>query len=123
LRRLGHDAPFRDITSLLGCGRVWFYFVSGVAAVLNQSGYTLQVTDRTTAAMQLAAHFTQEAMKHSASDDPRERLAEQLGYFDLAFRSIMGTTARAMIKTGATPPEEDDGADRLGVRAFAFERP
>ena len=59
--------------------------------------------------MQLAAHFTAEAMQSSNTDDPRVRLAEQLGYFDLAFRSIMGSTARGIIKAGApqasTEPE------------------
>lgn len=67
----------------------------------EEPGYVLRISDRTTAAMQLAAHFTAEAMKVSKTDDPRARLAEQLGYFDLSFRSIMGSTARAMIKAGA----------------------
>ncbi len=63
-------------------------------------GYALHVTERTTAAMQLAAHFTEQAMAHSTATDPRERLAEQLSYFDLAFRSVMGSTARGVIKAG-----------------------
>jgi len=63
-------------------------------------GYALHVSERTTAAMQLAAYFTEQAMAHSASVDPRERLAEQLSYFDLAFRSVMGSTARGVINAG-----------------------
>lgn len=50
--------------------------------------------------MQLAAHFAVESMKLSTTQDPRARLAEQLGYFDLAFRSIMGSTARGIINAG-----------------------
>lgn len=75
-------------------------------------GYVLRVSDRTAAAMQLAAHFTAEAMKNSSAEDPRVRLAEQLGYFDLAFRSIMGSTARGIIKAGAAPssPTEPESA-------------
>jgi hypothetical protein len=69
----------------------------------------LSVSDRTAAAMQLAAYFTAEAMRASQTDDPRARLAEQLGFFDLAFRSIMGSTARGMIKGGAQP----NGSDTL----------
>lgn len=42
-------------------------------------------------------------MAHSTSVDPRERLAEQLSYFDLAFRSVMGSTARGIIKAGTDP--------------------
>lgn len=75
----------------------------------EEPGYVLRISDRTTAAMQLAAHFTAEAMKASRADDPRVRLAEQLGYFDLAFRSIMGSTARAMIRQGTD--------QELGARA------
>jgi len=65
-------------------------------------GYTLHVTDRTTAAMQLAAHYTAETMRFSTTDEPRSRLAEQLSYFDLAFRSIMSSTARTMVRAGST---------------------
>jgi hypothetical protein len=79
----------------------------------EESGYVLRVSDRTAAAMQLAAHFTAEAMKVSKTDDPRARLAEQLGYFDMAFRSLMGSTARAMIKNGGAPGTDPD----LGSRA------
>lgn len=57
--------------------------------------------------MQLAAHFTAEAMKLSTAEDPRSRLAEQLSFFDLAFRSILGSTARGMIKIGALPAETE----------------
>ena len=64
-----------------------------------EPGYSLTVSDRTIAAMQLAAHFTAESMNRSGATDPRERLAEQLSYFDLAFRAIMGSTARGMIKS------------------------
>ena len=64
-----------------------------------EQGYALKVSDRTIAAMQLAAHFTAESMCRSMTTDPRERLAEQLSYFDLAFRAIMGSTARGMIKS------------------------
>jgi hypothetical protein len=71
----------------------------------------LHVGDRTSAAMQLAAHFTAESMRLSTSDDPRTRLAEQLSYFDLAFRSIMSSTARAMIRNG-TQPISGDGEHR-----------
>jgi hypothetical protein len=60
--------------------------------------------------MQLAAYFTSEAMKQSRSDDPRALLAEQLGYFDLAFRSIMGSTARGSIKSSAPFAEDGDSA-------------
>lgn len=88
----------------------------GVATVSNEEpGYLLHVSDRTAAAMQLAAHFTAEAMKSSRSDDPRARLAEQLGYFDLAFRSIMGSTARGIIKSGATASEEVENGSRPRV--------
>ncbi len=80
----------------------------------DDPGYVLKVSDRTTAAMQLAAHFAAEAMRNSIVDDPRARLAEQLSYFDLAFRSIMGSTARTMIKSGAI----NNGSDALDpVRA------
>ena len=62
--------------------------------------------------MQLAAHFTAQAMAGSPTGDPRARLAEQLSYFDLAFRAIMGSTARGMIKNGLPV---DPGSDRLHV--------
>jgi hypothetical protein len=75
-------------------------------------GYVLRVSDRTAAAMQLAAHFTAEAMKVSPTDDARARLAEQLGFFDLAFRSIMGSTARAMIKSGPLPGTDQELGSR-----------
>lgn len=75
----------------------------GQAPIPEDAGYVLRVSDRTAAAMQLAAHFTAEAMKASAAEDPRVRLAEQLGFFDLAFRSIMGSTARGIIKAGSPP--------------------
>jgi hypothetical protein len=77
-------------------------------------GVVLRVSDRTAAAMQLAAYFTSEAMKQSRSDDPRALLAEQLGYFDLAFRSIMGSTARGAIKSSAPFAEDGEGS---GARA------
>ncbi len=67
---------------------------------MNEPGYILHSSDRTSAAMQLAAHFTAEAMLSSTANDARSRLAEQLGYFDLAFRAIMGSTARGAIKSG-----------------------
>ncbi len=76
-------------------------------------GYVLHVHDRTAAAMQLAAHFTAEAMRFSKSEDPRSRLAEQLGYFDLAFRSLMGSTARGIIKSGGATGTDAE----LGSRA------
>jgi hypothetical protein len=79
----------------------------------DEPGYVLRISDRTAAAMQLAAHFTSEAMNVSQTDDPRARLAEQLGFFDLAFRSIMGSTARAMIKSGSASGTDPD----LGSRA------
>jgi hypothetical protein len=72
-------------------------------------GYVLHVSDRTAAAMQLAAHFTAQSMALSATVDPRARLAEQLSYFDLAFRAIMSSTARTMIKTPA--PNSDGEVD------------
>lgn len=80
-------------------------------------GYVLHVSDRTAAAMQLAAHFTAEAMRASPSTDPRARLAEQLGFFDLAFRSIMGSTARGVIKAtpSATEEMENGVRGRIGV--------
>lgn len=79
----------------------------------GEPGYVLQVSDRTTAAMQLAAHFTAESMRTSQSEDPRARLAEQLSYFDLAFRSIMSSTARTMIKSsGLTAEPEGDSRSR-----------
>ena len=53
----------------------------------REPGYVLHVSDRTAAAMQLAAHFTAQSMVLSATVDPRARLAEQLSYFDLAFRA------------------------------------
>jgi len=78
--------------------------------VPREPGYVLQVSDRTTAAMQLAAHFTAQSMVLSSTQDPRARLAEQLSYFDLAFRAIMSSTARTLIKTPAPGTEtEVDG--------------
>ena len=74
----------------------------------DEPGYVLKVTDRTVAAMQLAAHFATEAMAESSSADPRARLAERLSYFDLAFRSIMGSTARALMKNGAAVESDPD---------------
>ncbi len=74
----------------------------------DDPGYVLHVGDRTVAAMQLAAHFTAQAMANLPGGDPRARLVEQLSYFDLAFRSIMGSTARGLIKNG--PPVEADPA-------------
>jgi hypothetical protein len=62
--------------------------------------------------MQLAAHFASEAVAGLPVGDPRARLAEQLSYFDLAFRSIMGSTARGLIKNG--PPAEVD-SERIRV--------
>lgn len=76
----------------------------------DDPGYVLHVNDRTSAAMQLAAHFTAEAMKHSKTVEARARLAEQLGYFDLAFRSIMGSTARGIIKNGVPAAGDPDAA-------------
>lgn len=76
-------------------------------SVATEPGFILHVSDRTTAAMQLAAYFTSESMLLSTSDDPRARLAEQLSYFDLAFRSIMSSTARTMIKNPAQAGEPD----------------
>jgi hypothetical protein len=88
---------------------------TGAWTVSDEPGYVLHVGDRTVAAMQLAAHFTAEAMTGSpVVGDPRARLAEQLSYFDLAFRSIMGSTARALIKNGA-PVEADPDRLRLSV--------
>jgi hypothetical protein len=81
----------------------------------EEPGYLLHVSDRTAAAMQLAAHFTAEAMKASRNDDPRARLAEQLGYFDLAFRSIMGSTARGIIKSGPSASDEVENGIRARV--------
>jgi hypothetical protein len=82
----------------------------------EEPGYVLHVSDRTAAAMQIAAHFTAEAMRASASTDPRARLAEQLGFFDLAFRSIMGSTARGMIKSSSGAEEHGNGArTRVGT--------
>lgn len=78
-------------------------------------GYVLHISDRTAAAMQLAAHFTAEAMKSSRAEDPRARLAEQLGFFDLAFRSIMGSTARGMIKSGGTTGSEAETGARTRI--------
>jgi|SRR4051794_22842429 hypothetical protein len=69
-------------------------------SISAETGYVLHVGDRTTAAMQLAAHYTAESMRHSSTADPRQRLAEQLSYFDLAFRSIMSSTARTMVRNG-----------------------
>lgn len=84
----------------------------------GEPGYVLQVSDRVAAAMQLAAHFTAEAMSVSRTEEPKARLAEQLAYFDHAFRAIMGSTARAMIKSGTTTGTDPD----LGSRArFALD--
>ncbi|MFL5759034.1 MAG: hypothetical protein ACJ789_04805 [Thermomicrobiales bacterium] len=86
--------------------------------VPGDPGFVLHVSDRTAAAMQLAAHFTSEAMRNSRSEDPRALLAEQLGYFDLAFRTIMGSTARGAIKASAPFGEDGDGVGarlRLGA--------
>jgi hypothetical protein len=83
-------------------------------------GFVLRVSDRTAAAMQLAAYFTSEAMKLSHSEDPRALLAEQLGYFDLAFRTIMGSTARGAIKS--TPPISEDGDGSPARARMATER-
>lgn len=81
----------------------------------ESGGYALRVNDRTTAAMQLAAYFTEQAMLHSTAQDPRERLAESLSYFDLAFRSVMGSTARGMIKAGTDAlPGARIGSGELG---------
>ena len=80
-------------------------------SVPSEPGYVLRVSDRTTAAMQLASHFTAQSMALSSTQDPRARLAEQLSYFDLAFRSIMSSTARTMIKS-PTPVAEQDGDNR-----------
>ncbi len=77
----------------------------------SEFGYSLKVSDRTIAAMQLAAHFTSESMALSSTTDPRERLAEQLTYFDLAFRAILGSTARGMIKATG-PIAEGEAAHR-----------
>jgi hypothetical protein len=63
--------------------------------------------------MQLAAYFTREAVQHSTATDPRARLAEQLGLFDLAFRSIMGSTARGIINAG--PPAAAENSSRSRV--------
>jgi hypothetical protein len=69
--------------------------------------------------MQLAAHFTAESMRLSIADDPRTRLAEQLSYFDLAFRSIMSSTARALIRNGAQPANADaDARSRPATSEF-----
>jgi hypothetical protein len=89
------------------------------AALPCEPGYALHVSDRTTAAMQLAAHFTSQSMLLSATDDPRARLAEQLSYFDLAFRSIMSSTARTMIKTPVQTGDADgDGRARPHTGEF-----
>ncbi len=82
--------------------------------VRAEAGYVLHVGDRTTAAMQLAAHYTAESMRFSTTDDPRQRLAEQLSYFDLAFRSIMSSTARTMVRNGnGSGSNELNGDGRL----------
>ena len=84
-----------------------------------EPGYVLRVSDRTTAAMQLAAHYTAESMRLSSTEDPRARLAEQLSYFDLAFRSIMSSTARTMIKAGTGSGElNPDGRARPITNEF-----
>lgn len=79
----------------------------------TDNGLVLHVGDRTSAAMQLAAYFTMESMRLSLADDPRARLAEQLSYFDLAFRSIMSSTARTMIKASTNELESDGRARPL----------
>lgn len=84
----------------------------------REPGYMLRVSDRTTAAMQLAAYFTEQSMRLSSSDDPRARLAEQLSYFDLAFRSIMSSTARTIIKNSASADGESDGRGRAVTNEF-----
>jgi hypothetical protein len=85
----------------------------------SEPGYILRVSDRTTAAMQLAAYFTEQSMQLSTSDDPRARLAEQLSYFDLAFRSIMSSTARTIIKNSAAVADSDgDGRGRSVTSEF-----
>ncbi len=71
------------------------------------TGFVLHVSDRTTAAMQLATYFTAESMRFSGTEDPRARLAEQLSYFDLAFRTIMSSTARTMIKASTSELDQD----------------
>lgn len=78
-----------------------------------ENGLVLHVSDRTTAAMQLAAYFTTESMRLSLADDPRARLAEQLSYFDLAFRSIMSSTARTMIKASTNDLDTEGRARPL----------
>jgi hypothetical protein len=83
-------------------------------------GYVLHVGDRTTAAMQLAAHYTAESMRLSTADEPRQRLAEQLSYFDLAFRSIMSSTARTMVRNGNSPGSNELNADGR-IRAITGE--
>lgn len=74
----------------------------------DEPGYVLKIGDRTVAAMQLAAHFATEAMERSTAEDPRARLAERLSYFDLAFRSIMGSTARSLMKNAAVLDNDPD---------------
>jgi len=81
------------------------------ASVKSEVGYVLHVGDRTTAAMQLAAHYTSDSMRHSTTEDPRQRLAEQLSYFDLAFRSIMSSTARAIVRNGNGAGSNELNAD------------
>lgn len=73
----------------------------------SDSGFVLHVSDRTTAAMQLATYFTAESVRFSTTSDPRERLAEQLSYFDLAFRTIMSSTARTMIKASTNELDQE----------------
>jgi len=80
-------------------------------SVTSEVGYVLHVGDRTTAAMQLAAHYTADSMRHSTTEDPRQRLAEQLSYFDLAFRSIMSSTARAIVRNGNGSGSNELNAD------------
>ena len=89
---------------------------NGHGSTIGSAGYSLRVADRTTAAMQLAAHYTSESMRFSTTEDPRARLAEQLSYFDLAFRSIMSSTARTMIKSGG----ETDADGRLRPSTAEF---
>ncbi|HRA46928.1 MAG TPA: hypothetical protein PK819_02530 [Thermomicrobiales bacterium] len=91
-------------------------------SAVSEAGYVLHVSDRTTAAMQLAAHYTAESMRLSEATDPRARLAEQLSYFDLAFRSIMSSTARTMVRNGASSGSSElngDGRLRNVTSEFA----
>jgi hypothetical protein len=101
-----------DIQSRYAVGMTDARTTQPAAADGAEPGYMIRVSDRTTAAMQLAAHFTAESMRLSRAEDPRARLAEQLSYFDLAFRAIMSSTARSMIRNGSGPltPEQETRA-------------